>query len=78
MAGIDVVTLALAKGYADEHDGRAMDSETKAGLVQEVLSEITIPTTSEVKSAVLAEMPTTQDLVTAVIEAIPDGDNTEY
>lgn len=64
MAGIDVVTLALAKGYADEHDGRAMDSETKAGLVQEVLSEITIPST--------------EDLVVAVIAEIPDGDNTEY
>ncbi len=48
MAGVDVLTLALAKSYADEHDGRAMDAETKAAIVQEV------------------------------INALPDGDSTEY
>ena len=48
MSAIDVLTLALAKSYADEHDGRAMDSETKAAIVQDV------------------------------IQALPDGDATEY
>ena len=48
MAGIDVLTLALARNYADEHDGRAMDAETKAAIVEDV------------------------------IQALPDGDATEY
>lgn len=67
MAGIDVLTLALARNYADEHDGRAMDAETKAAIVEDVAKSITIP-----------EVPTTQELVSAVIEALPDGDETEY
>ena len=67
MAGIDMIAVALAKNYADEHDGRAMDSETKAGIVADVLSEIDIP-----------EVPSTEDLVEAVIDALPDGDETEY
>ena len=67
MAGVDVLTLALAKNYADEHDGRAMDSETKAAIVQEVVNAIDIP-----------EVPSLEDIVDAVIEELPDGDSTEY
>lgn len=40
MAGIDTVTLALAKNYADEHDGRAMDAETKAAIVEDVINAL--------------------------------------
>lgn len=67
MAGVDVLTLALAKSYADEHDGRAMDSETKAAIVQEVVEAIDIP-----------EVPSLEDIVEAVVEELPDGDSTEY
>lgn len=67
MAGVDVLTLALAKNYADEHDGRAMDSETKAEIVREVTNAIDIP-----------EVPSLDDIVEAVIEELPDGDSTEY
>ena len=40
MAGIDVLTLSLAKNYADEHDGRAMDAETKAAIVEDVIAAL--------------------------------------
>lgn len=67
MARVDVLTLALAKNYADEHDGRAMDSETKAAIVQEVVNTIDIP-----------EVPSLEDIVEAVTKELPDGDSTEY
>ncbi len=40
MAAIDVLTLAMAKNYADEHDGRAMDAETKAAIVEDVIKSL--------------------------------------
>lgn len=67
MAGVDVLTLALAKSYADEHDGRVMDQETKDAIVQEVANAIDIP-----------EVPSLEDIVEAVTKELPDGDSTEY